>query len=91
LSTDDLAHAWAAWKSKRAAFFGGGGAQEQKKKAEKTRQKDDICRKFNSPTGCPNSAQDCKTFYGIKLRHVCNQFIGGGKKCEKDHPRPDHK
>jgi hypothetical protein len=92
LSTDELAHAWSAWKAKRSAFFGGSGQQNQKKQAEgKTRQKDDICRKYNTTTGCPNSAQDCKTFYGTKLRHVCNQFIGGGKKCEKDHPRPEHK
>jgi hypothetical protein len=90
LSADDLAHSWAAWKSKRAAFFGVSSTQEQKKKGN-ARQKDNICRKYNTPTGCPNNAQDCKTFYGIKLRHVCNQFMGGGKKCEKDHPRPDHK
>jgi hypothetical protein len=91
LSTDDLAHAWAAWKSKRAAFFSGDSSKDQKKKAGGGSQKDDICRKYNTPTGCPNSAQDCKTFYGIQLRHVCNQFMGAGKKCEKDHPRPEHK
>jgi len=35
----------------------------------------------------------CKTPFGIKLRHVCNAFLPGqrGKKCEKDHTRPNHK
>jgi hypothetical protein len=73
LSTDDLAHAWAAWKAKRAAFFSSGSGQDKKKQAGGGRQKDDICRKFNTTTGCPNSAQNCITFYGTKLRHICNQ------------------
>jgi len=37
--------------------------------------------------------EDCKTPTGSKLRHVCIYFMPGGKgkKCEKDHPRMDHK
>jgi hypothetical protein len=90
LSTDDLAHTWAAWKAKRAAFF---TAPERKKGQQNQQKKDDICRKYNTVTGCPHTAQDCKTYHGTKLRHVCNQYLpgGGGRKCEKDHPRPEHK
>jgi len=95
LSTDDLSHVWATWKGKRASSF-----QIQEKKQDKSRGalpfqrvKDDICRRFNSPTGCPNKADACKTFYGTKLRHVCNVYLSGGrgKKCEKDHCRTNHK
>jgi hypothetical protein len=92
LSTDDLAHAWTAWKAKRAVFFGSSDNNKgQKGKGKEASKKDDICRKYNTKEGCPHAAQDCRTLYGIKLRHVCNQFIGGGEKCEKDHPRPEHK
>jgi hypothetical protein len=87
MSTDDIAHAWAAWKAKRAIAISLGG--EQKKRT--VQKKDDICRRYNTTSGCPHSAADCKTFNGVKLRHVCNQFMPGGRKCEKDHPRPDHK
>jgi len=95
LSTDDLSHVWATWKGKRASSF-----QLQKQDKSKNPQtqplqrvKDDICRRFNSPTGCPNKADSCKTFYGTKLRHVCNVYLSGGrgKKCEKDHSRVNHK
>jgi hypothetical protein len=88
LSTDELAHTWAAWKAKRSAFF---SAADSKKKQFQNQKKDDICRKFNTTSGCPNSAQDCKTYHGTKLRHVCNKFMPGGGKCEKPHSRPDHK
>jgi hypothetical protein len=88
LSTDDIAHAWAAWRAKRATIFAASGDQ---KKKQNNFKKDDICRRYNTASGCPFSATDCKTFTGVKLRHVCNQFMPGGRKCEKDHPRPDHK
>jgi hypothetical protein len=90
LSTDELAHTWAAWRAKRSSFFVAAGQGQSKKKEEK-KQRDDICRKYNTPQGCPKAAADCKTFYGQKLRHVCNQFMPGGKKCGLDHPRPEHK
>jgi len=97
LSTDDLSHVWTTWKGKRSSSF-----QSDKKAAlpggvsnsqQTRRPRDDICRRFNSPSGCPNKADNCKTLYGSKLRHVCNFFLPGGrgKKCEKDHGRPDHK
>jgi hypothetical protein len=88
LSTDELAHTWAAWKAKRSTVF---KVEEKKKGQQQQQKKDDICRKFNTVTGCPNDAKDCKTFHGKSLRHVCNQFMPGGRKCEKDHARPDHK
>jgi hypothetical protein len=87
LTTDELAHTWAAWKGKRAGAF----INFNQKKSEKQKTKDDICRKYNTPTGCTNDANNCKTYYGNKLRHVCNQNLPGGKKCEKDHPRHEHK
>jgi len=97
LSTDDLSHVWTTWKGKRSSSFQpdkkvaltGGASNPQLTR----RPRDDICRRFNSPGGCPNKADSCKTLYGSKLRHVCNFFLPGGrgKKCEKDHGRPDHK
>jgi hypothetical protein len=95
MSSDDLAHAWSAWKAKRSAVFSsannGNKKDNQDRKQQQQKTKDDICRRYNSLMGCPNQANDCKTFYGSALRHVCNKFMPGGKKCEKDHPRPDHK
>jgi hypothetical protein len=88
LSADDLSHTWAAWRAKRAAFF---VSSDQKKKADNKKARDDICRRYNTPQGCPKQEADCKTFYGQKLRHVCNQFMPGGKKCGLNHPRPEHK
>jgi hypothetical protein len=95
MSSDDLAHAWAAWKAKRSAIFSsansGNKKENQGKQQQQQKTRDGICRRYNSLMGCPNAANDCKTFYGSALRHVCNKFMPGGKKCEKDHPRPDHK
>jgi hypothetical protein len=91
LSTDDLAHTWAAWKAKRSAIFVTSEKSGQKKEDKKPKARDDICRKYNSQAGCQHAAADCKTFFGLKLRHVCNFNMPGGKKCEKDHPRPEHK
>jgi hypothetical protein len=95
LSTDELTHVWASWRGKRSAYFmasggnsGGGAADKGKKPAAKKR--DDICRRYNRGD-CPYKAEDCKTFYGIKLRHVCSYVLPGGKKCELDHPKPEHK
>jgi hypothetical protein len=95
MSSDDLAHAWAAWKAKRSAIFSSSNAgakkENQGKQQQQKKERDDICRRYNSLMGCPNGPSDCKTFYGSALRHVCNKFMPGGKKCEKDHARPDHK
>jgi hypothetical protein len=88
LSADDLAHTWAAWRAKRSSFF---VTADKTKKQDIKKPRDDICRRYNTEQGCPKAAADCKTFYGQKLRHVCNKFMPGGKKCGLDHPRPEHK
>lgn len=92
LTTDDLTHVWSTWKGKRNSLFIK-EQDRQKKLAPQGRIRDDICRKFNMPGGCPNKSDDCKTAMGGKLRHVCNLFLKGqnGRKCEKDHSRVDHK
>jgi hypothetical protein len=90
LSADDLAHTWATWKARRVTTSAGAGAGAGKKQKE-TKARDDICRKYNGPNGCPNSAADCKTYYGNKLRHVCSYILPTGAKCQKDHAKPDHK
>jgi len=94
LSTDDLSHVWATWKGKRASTIQSSFSDREKvKKDKKPFEKDDICRRYNTPGGCQFKPEDCKTPSGIKLRHVCNAFLPGqrGKKCEKDHARPNHK
>jgi hypothetical protein len=89
LSADDLAHTWATWKARRVSAYRGAEGK-QGKKEEGAKKRDNICRKFNGE-GCPNDAKDCKTFYGTKLRHVCSFVLPSGAKCQKDHPKPDHK
>jgi hypothetical protein len=93
LSTDEISHVWATYKGSRHALFAASSSSKKgsSDKSKKEKDKDYICRKFNMPGGCPNKPEDCKTFYGIKLRHVCNVPTGSGKKCEQDHPRADHK
>ncbi len=86
LSADDLAHVWAQWKGKRSALF----SKFPDKTWPKTK-KVDICRRFNVGA-CPKQGdKECKSHFGSTLRHVCNRFVGGGKMCEKAHPRTDHK
>ena len=92
LSTDDLTQVWASWKSKRAAYFVVERSEKHSSSTtSKKREKSYVCRKYNSKEGCPNKVEDCKTMYGTKLRHVCNQATQGGRMCEKNHPRKDHK
>jgi hypothetical protein len=81
LSADDLAHTWTTWKARRVTAYGSGNGGKQQKGAGKAR--DDICRKYNLPGGCPNAATECKTFYGNKLRHLCNFVLPAGGRCEK--------
>jgi len=96
LTTDELSHVWSTWKGKRAfsimASASDKGSKEKPAKMAK-REKDDICRKYNTPQGCPAKEEDCRTVFGLKLRHVCNSFLAGqkGKKCEKNHTRMEHK
>ena len=94
LSTDDLSHVWSSWKSKRSMFFTQqdkpSGSTDKKNERKKTRGKNDICRRYNKKE-CPHNAADCKTYYGVKLRHVCDYYMPGNRQCEKDHPRVEHK
>ena len=86
LTSDDLAHVWSNWRSKRSALF-------INKYNEKpgVKKKNDICKRFNTGT-CPKQQdKECKTTWGTTLRHVCNKFMGNHRMCEKDHSRADHK
>jgi hypothetical protein len=84
LSADNLSHTWATWKTRRVTTV-------STSKDKQKQKRNDICRKFNTPAGCPNPVTDCKTFYDNKLRHVCSVVLPSGKKCQKDHGKPDHK
>ena len=89
LTTDELAHVWSNWKGKRLALFT--STKSEDKKSEGFKKKNDLCRLFNVGK-CKNQAdRECKTPWGKTLRHVCNKYMAGGKMCEKDHTRIDHK
>ena len=92
LSTDDLTHVWANWKTKRGVTI---KTQEKKKRedsssGDKKKQLSEICRVYNVKTCKFQADTDCKSAWGKTLKHVCNKFLGGGKICMKDHPRLDH-
>jgi len=101
LTTDDLTHVWNTWRSKRTYSIMSSVLDKSSRESSRgppskfprKQEKDDICRQYNSTQGCPKKTEDCKTPFGFKLRHVCNVFLQGGKgkRCEKDHPRKDHK
>ncbi len=91
-----MAHTWANWKGKRSALFMSKDktVKDQKKFEFKFKPNDkvkDICKRFNAGVCPKQSDPDCKTFFGNKLRHVCNKFTGNGNVCEKNHARKDHK
>ena len=91
LSTDELAHVWGNWKTKRGIF----GKSAEKKKPEKDRsdkkkQMADICKLFNLKSCKFQADKECKSAWGKTLRHVCNKYVAGGKICLKDHLRADH-
>lgn len=92
LSTEELAHTWSAWKGKRSVFFTAARSGDKPKMQHRREKKDDICRKYQT-NSCTSKPEDCKSFYGMKLRHVCAWVLPntGGKKCEKDHPKAEHK
>ncbi len=94
VSSDEMAHIWANWKGKRSALFVSKEKTEKKATQQKPRVNDkvrDICKRYNAGV-CPKQTDtDCKTFFGSKLRHVCNKFLINGGICEKNHPRKDHK
>ena len=87
LSTDDLAHVWSNWKSKRTALF---IRTTESKEEKKFKKGSDICRKYNVGKCGRQKEKDCKTPYGRVLRHVCNKYAGQGRMCEKAHTRADH-
>jgi hypothetical protein len=90
LSADELTHVWSSWKGKRSAYFMAGTGDKSKKQQQAKKERDNICRRYNRGD-CPYKADECKTYYGIKLRHVCSYTLPGGKKCEQEHPKPEHK
>jgi len=93
LTTDDLRQVWLAWFSRQASS----AIEPRKRQGEgqhqrsQQRQKNDLCRRFNSRGGCDKKEEDCKTSFGLKLRHCCNWRLAGGRFCEKSHSRADHK
>jgi hypothetical protein len=93
ITTNELAYVWTTWFGQQPSSALPVHRQEPKKPASKGQSKprDDLCRRYNSSSGCPNPAPDCKTTYGNKLRHLCNMKLHNGKQCEKDHPRHEHK
>jgi len=92
VSTDEMSHIWLNWKGKRASLF----TSTQEKKRDNNRDKSkkekgaDICKRYNSGTCVKQTDKECTTFFGTKLRHVCNKYTTGGGLCEKSHPRKDH-
>jgi len=90
LTTDELAHVWANWKGKRAAIFST-KPEEKKGQGFNKEKRNDICRMFNVGKCRQQNDKECKTPWGKTLRHVCNKYVPGGKMCEKDHTRADHK
>ena len=91
LTTDELAHVWGNWRSKRGISSKPSEKTKKEKDGEgKKKSKADICRLYNLKT-CPSqSEKECKTPWGRTLRHVRNRFLGGGKVCQKEHSRVDH-
>ena len=91
LSTDELTHVWASWRSKRG-ITSKQPAEKQRKEREPDKKKvqSDICRHFNTKSCKHQADKECKTPMGKVLRHVCNKYLLGGKVCQKDHSRADH-
>ena len=91
LTTDELAHVWANWKSKRGIT----ARMTEKKKdttgGDKKKLLADVCRMYNLKSCRQQADKECKTAWGKTLKHVCNKFVAGGRVCLKDHPREDHK
>jgi len=95
LTTDDLRQVWSAWFGRQASSVVEPRSQ-YKRQAESAgqkfqRQKNDLCRRYNSRSGCDKKEEECRTSFGLKLRHLCNWRLSGGRLCEKNHSRADHK
>jgi len=95
LTTDDLRQVWQAWFGRQASSAvepkSGQRKQSDSQSQRYQRQKNDLCRRYNSRSGCDKKEEDCKTSFGLKLRHLCNWRMAGGRLCEKNHSRADHK
>ena len=91
LTTDELAHVWGNWKGKRAIAISAKPEEKKSQPYNKEKRSSDICRMYNVSKCRQQQDKDCKTPWGKVLRHVCNKYVAGGKMCEKDHPRADHK
>ncbi len=93
LTTNELAYVWTTWYGQQPSSAVPTPRQDNRKQNSKgpPKPRDDLCRRYNSAAGCPNSATECKTTYGNKLRHLCNMRSSNGKPCEKEHPRFEHK
>lgn len=88
ITADELSHVWNNWKGKRAALFTG---KYNEKPWQKNKNQEKLCRKWNSGQ-CPKQAdKGCETPFGLKLKHACNFVLPGGRFCDKDHTRKDHK
>ena len=91
LTTDELAHVWGNWKTKRGITA---KAPEKQKKdnsfSDKKKTLSELCRLYNTKTYWCQSDKECKTPWGKTLKHLCNKYLAGGKICLKDHPRLDH-
>jgi len=88
LTAEQLAHVWSQWRGKRAALF---AASFQEKQKSKPKTNANICRRYQVGL-CPKQAdKECKSTTGLTLQHICNKYMPGGKLCEKNHPRKDHK
>ena len=91
LTTDELTHVWANWRTKRGISSKPHEKRDKKDGfTDKKKQLSEICRLFNAKTCKHQQDKDCKSTWGKTLKHVCNKFMGGGKLCMKDHPRIEH-
>jgi hypothetical protein len=90
LTSDDLTQVWANWKGKRSVLFAKPDRPGPKKDPKQER-KNNICRRWNYGDCKEQAKSECKSFYGTTLRHVCNFPLRGGKFCEKNHTKKDHK
>ena len=87
LTTDDLAHVWNNWKSKRAALFLG----KYNERPGGTKKQANLCKRWNMGTCPKQNENECKTTWGSILKNACNKFVAPNRMCEKDHTRTDHK
>ena len=96
LTTDELAHVWGNWKTKRGITAKSSTEKEKPKRERESSSYDrkktlsELCRLFNTKTCRGQSDKECKTPWGKTLKHQCNKYLPGGKICLKDHPRLDH-